>query len=64
MCIPSSLIDNGSVKKVTAATNTHNNRRIVGCVVFHEVCVLSRKVCDYFFPDLLDCFEISEVSSV
>jgi hypothetical protein len=30
-----------------------NNRRIVGRVVFNVAWVLSRKVGDYFFPELL-----------
>jgi hypothetical protein len=30
-----------------------NNRRIVGRVFFYAVCVVSRKVGDYFFPEVL-----------
>jgi hypothetical protein len=53
-----SLLGNGSVKNplivarkrldrnVTAVTNTHNNRRIVGRIVFNVVRVVSSKLGD------------------
>jgi hypothetical protein len=40
-------------RNVTAVTNTNATRRIVGYVVFNAVRVISRKVGDYFFPELL-----------
>lgn len=39
------LLGNGSVKIVTAATNTENNRNIVG-TVFYKDHIVSRKVGD------------------
>lgn len=44
-CIAPSLLDNGIVKNVFAATNTHvTNRKIVGHAVGYAVCVILRKV--------------------
>jgi hypothetical protein len=45
MCIPLSLLGNGSVKKKRYRGNeyTSNNRRIVGPVVFYDVRVLSKE---------------------
>jgi hypothetical protein len=32
---------------------THNSVRIVGCTIFHVICVITGKVGDMFFPELL-----------
>jgi hypothetical protein len=40
-------------RNATAVTNTRNKRRIVGRVVFNVARVISRKVGDLFFPELL-----------
>jgi hypothetical protein len=40
-------------KNVTVAKNTRNDRRIVGCIIFHAGHFISRKVGDSFFPELL-----------
>jgi hypothetical protein len=40
-------------ENVTAETNIRNNRRIFGRIVLYPVRVVSRKVGDLFFPELL-----------
>jgi hypothetical protein len=39
-------------KHVVPATNTHNNKRIIGHVFFYVGCI--RMIGDYFFRDVLD----------
>jgi hypothetical protein len=59
--IPIPLLGNGSVKILLSFLGngsaetlyTHNNRRIVRSIVFNVARVVSRKVGDYFFPELL-----------
>jgi hypothetical protein len=46
-------------RNVTAVTNTRNNRRIVGRIVFNVAHVVTRKVGDWLFPELLVTFFIS-----
>jgi hypothetical protein len=43
---PLSLLGNGSVKRYRGNEYTHNNRKIVGCVVFYAVRYVSREVGD------------------
>jgi hypothetical protein len=44
VCIPLSLLGNGSVKNVTAATSTYTTTiRIVGRVVFYAIRVASKE---------------------
>jgi hypothetical protein len=45
-------------KNVTAAVNTHNSRRIVGCVFFCAVRVISKESRRLFFPELLAFDEV------
>jgi hypothetical protein len=40
-------------KNVTAATDTPNDRKIVGHVIFYAPHVVTSKVGDWFFPELL-----------
>jgi hypothetical protein len=43
MCIPLIVAGQRLGKYVPAAANTHNNRRIVGDVVFYAACVVSKE---------------------
>jgi hypothetical protein len=51
--IPLSLLGNGSEKRYCCNEYIRNNRRIVGRVVFNVALVVSGKVGDQFFPELL-----------
>jgi hypothetical protein len=51
--IPLSMLGDGSVETYRDNEYTHNNRRIVGRVVFSVARVVSRKVGEYFFPELI-----------
>jgi hypothetical protein len=62
LCVAPIVVSKGSVKcipvlllckHVLAAANTNNNRRIVGRFMFYAVRVVSKKVGDSFFPELV-----------
>jgi hypothetical protein len=57
ICIPLSLLGNGSVKNVTAATNTRNNRRTADHVVFCAFRIVSKENRRLVLP-ITSCFII------
>jgi hypothetical protein len=53
MCILLSLLGNGLLKTLLRQTVHSNSIRIVGRVVCYAIRVVSRKVCNYFSPELV-----------
>jgi hypothetical protein len=53
MCIPLSLLCNGSEKSYRGKEYTRNNVRIVKRVISYAVRVVSKKLCYYLFPEVL-----------
>jgi hypothetical protein len=55
MCIPHIVAKQRLCKHVPTGKNTHNNRRIVGCIVLYVVRFYQRRVCGFVCVSLYHC---------